>query len=662
MKKPTPKAKPILTQVLLSACVVSMTTSTALAQSMAQDRDDPVSAATFPAMNAPSLPTITNNRYLPQAQQPLTQQQLLQQQMQQPQTQQPWLQPGLDQRGSTVARQPRKRGEFEKFVATVIHSSPDTGGHLAIFGANLFDSVPTTFSPLSANQVNQDYLIGTGDELQIRGWGMVSIEVTAKVDRTGAVFIPRVGAINVAGVRYGDLQAYLKKAVGKNYTNFDLAVSIAQVRPVQVYVVGHAVRPGTYTLSAMSTLLNALFTSGGPDVTGSMRNIEVKRSGKVVTTFDLYDMLLSGDKSRDIPLQDGDVVYVPQVGPLVAIAGDVKRPAIFELKGQASIADAIGWAGGFASTADAKKVVIEKNVENEFKMVASLPAAQSGQDPSLAALPLAPADIYRVFAPSAVPVEAVISNEYVRVQGEVKQSGAFQLREGETLRSLIARLGVTDRAYVYATEVTRESVRRMQQEKLDEVAQRFMRDLEVGASQQLAATTDKDAITVINAAVERQRALGQRMATVKAKGRIVLELEDGNSQVKNLPDLALRDGDSIYIPRRPDTVDVLGAVFQQNSFIYRPSRSVSDYLTLAGGANQTADKSQMYLIRADGTTQSNNNAGWFSGINSAKINPGDTIVVPEEIPHTSFTQSLKEWTSIFYQFGLGAAGLKVLKD
>jgi len=326
------------------------------------------------------------------------------------------------------------------------------------------------------------------------------------------------------------------------------------------------------------------------------------------------------------------------------------------------LADGISWTGGFSSTADTKQVVVEKSVNNEFRTIASLSTAAASQDPGLAAVPLSPADIIRVFSPSSVPVGASITNEYVRISGEAKQTGAFRIREGETLRGLIARIGVTDNAYIFATEVLRESVRQKQQEKLDEVAQRFITDLEIGASQKLAATTDKDAMAAVSVATERQRTIAMRMASVKSKGRIVLELADGDAQVKNLPDLVLRDGDAVYIPRRPETVGVLGAVFQQNAFIYRPSRTVEDYIKLAGGANQTADKSQMYVIRADGTTMSGNTTGWFAGISSFKTNPGDVIVVPEEIPHTSWTQGLKEWTSIFYQFGLGAAGLKVLRD
>ena len=549
------------------------------------------------------------------------------------------------------------KGAFESYVGMA------TGANLDIFGKDLFYNVPDTFAPLDRAQVNPDYVIGSGDELQIRGWGMVDIDLSAKVDRSGAIYIPHVGSIKVAGVKYRDLQDYLKKAVGKIFNNFDLTVSVSQTRAVQVYVVGHAVRPGTYTLSAMSTLLNALFTSGGPDNSGSMRNIQVKRGAVTVTTFDLYDMLIKGDKSQDIPLQDGDVIYIPQVGPLVALTGNVKKPAIFELKGPSSVADIIKWAGGFDAASNLKEVVVEKSVDNNYQTVAELIADRQEIENRLASIPLHPADILRVFAPSAVPVPVQVRNEYVRVGGEVKHSGVFRIRKGETLRELIARLGgVTDNAYLYATRFNRESVRIAQQAQLDEVANRFERDLETNATQRLASTTDKDAVANITAEVARERALAQKMHEIKAQGRIVLELPGGDAQVKNLPDLALHDGDSIYIPRKPGTVDVLGAVFQQNSFIYRPNRSVNDYLALAGGATVSADKSEIYLIRADGTTESTRNSSWFSGVGSVEVNPGDTVVVPEELNRGSLTQSFKEWTAIFYQFGLGAAGLKVLQD
>lgn len=548
-------------------------------------------------------------------------------------------------------------GPFQTYVAGV------TGKSLKIFGKDLFNDVPSTFAPFDSAQVNQDYVIGTGDELQVRGWGMVDIDVSATVDRSGAIFIPRVGSVKVSGVQYKDLQGYLKKAVGKIYNNFELTASIAQTRAVQVYVVGHAVRPGTYTLSAMSSLLNALFTSGGPDATGTMRNIQLKRGGQTVTIFDLYDMLSKGDKSGDQTLRDGDVIYIPEVGSLVALTGNVKQQAIFELKGNNSLADLMSWAGGVDSAAELKKIIIEKNVDNRYQTVLELTANKTSNNAQLSAVAVRPTDIFRILSPDASPVQVQIQNEYVRVSGEVMKSGIFELKKGETLRELVARVGgPTENGYLYAMQVNRESVRSLQQAKLNEVADRFERDLESNATQRIAVSTDKDNATRVATEVEQQRRIVQKMRSVRSEGRIVLELSDGNAQVKNLPDLPLQDGDTIFIPRKPGTVDVLGAVFQQNTFLYRPNRTVVDYLNQAGGVTNTGEKSEMYVIRADGTANSGRNSGWLSGLSGSVLNPGDTVVVPEKIERGSFMQNLKEWTAIFYQFGLGAAGLKVLKN
>jgi len=281
----------------------------------------------------------------------------------------------------------------------------------------------------------------------------------------------------------------------------------------------------------------------------------------------------------------------------------------------------------------------------------------------LASIPVNPTDVLRVFAPGAVPVEAQIQNEYVRVGGEAKQSGIFLLKKGETLRELVARVGgPNENGYLFAAQLKRESVRRVQQAKLDEVADRFERDLESNATQRIGASADQTNTSKLTAEVEQQRRIVQKLRAIKAEGRIVLDLPGADTQVKNLPDLPLQNGDSIYIPRRPGTVDVLGSVFQQNAFVYRPQRTANDYIQQAGGLLTTADKSEIYVIRADGVAKSGQSTGWFNGITSTELNPGDTVVVPEKIDRSTFMQSLKEWSSVFFQFGLGAAGLKVLKD
>lgn len=626
MKKQFRISQPILKNLIAATCILGASSSFAMAQDL--DVEDLAKAKSSEATGLPSI------RSRSEALKP----------------------------ANPPATRPARRGAvdfapFQRYAAGV------TGQSLGIFGKDLFSDVPSTFAPFDSAQVNQDYIIGTGDELQVRGWGMVDIDVSATVDRSGAIFIPRVGSVKVSGVQYKDLQGYLKKAIGKIYTNFDLTASIAQTRAVQVYVVGHAVRPGTYTLSAMSTLLNAVFTSGGPDATGTMRNIQLKRGAQTISHFDLYDMLVKGDKSGDTNLRDGDVIYIPETGPLVALTGNVKVPAIFELKGDTTLADVLTWAGGFDSAAETKQVIVEKNVDNQYKTVAELVADRAINSNQLAAIAVKPTDVLRVFAPGAVPVQAQIQNEYVRVGGEVKQSGIFLLKKGETLRELVSRVGgASDNGYLYATQLNRESVRRQQQVKLNEAADRFERDLESNATQRMGSSADGTNAAKLAAEVAQQRRMVEKMRDIKAEGRIVLDLPGVETQLKNLPELPLMDGDSIFIPRRPGTVDVMGSVFQQNAFVYRPQRTVNDYVKQAGGFTLTADKSEMYVIRANGVAKSADSSSWFSGIGGTELNPGDTVVVPEKIDRSTFMQSLKEWSSIFYQFGLGAAALKVLKD
>src|SRR5215813_12382681 len=189
------------------------------------------------------------------------------------------------------------RSEFEKYVQASV------GRDLRIFGHEFFAEVPTTFAPVDRIPVRGDYVIGPGDELLIRGWGRIDLDSRVIVDRNGQIYIPRVGAINVAGVRYEQLNPFLHSAVGRFFKDFDLNVSIGQLRSIQVFVLGYARRPGTYTVSSLSTLVNTLFASGGPASEGSMRHVQLKRNNTLVTDLDVYDLILKGDKSGDAALE-----------------------------------------------------------------------------------------------------------------------------------------------------------------------------------------------------------------------------------------------------------------------------------------------------------------------------------------------------------------------
>src|SRR5277367_6186062 len=242
-----------------------------------------------------------------------------------------------------------------------------TGLALPIFGYDLFRGVPSTFAPVDQIPVTPDYVIGPGDEVRIRVWGQVNFNADVKVDRSGDIYLPQVGRIHVTGVAFSDLSQQIHSQIARVYRNFDLTVDLGQLRSIQIFVVGQARRPGTYTVSSLSTLVNAIFASGGPSVQGTMRAIQLKREGKVITTFDLYDLLIRGDKSKDARLLPGDVIFIPAVGPEVALMGSVRKPAIYELNrgdigGETSntIQQLINAAGGLSTIASGSRISIER--------------------------------------------------------------------------------------------------------------------------------------------------------------------------------------------------------------------------------------------------------------------------------------------------------------
>ena len=222
---------------------------------------------------------------------------------------------------TTTRREPAEpQTEFQRMVTGM------TGRELPIFGAALFrGNVPSTFAPVVGIPVPPDYVIGPGDELRLQVWGQINQQGSFTVDRTGAISVPQMGTIHVAGQRYDQLNDFLRNEFGRVYRNFNLTVSMGQLRSIQVFVVGQARRPGSYTISSLSTLLNALFASGGPMPQGSLRDIQLRRGAQVVTHFDLYDLLLHGDKSKDVTLAPGDVIFIPAVGPQVALFGSVNN-------------------------------------------------------------------------------------------------------------------------------------------------------------------------------------------------------------------------------------------------------------------------------------------------------------------------------------------------
>ena len=309
--------------------------------------------------------------------------------------------------------------EFQQVVAG------STGRVLPIFGAGLFNSTPSTFAPVDNIPVTPDYVIGPGDELRLQIWGQVNQHGSFVVDRTGSISMPEVGTVHVAGLQFSQLSDFLKAQLGRVYRNFDLNVNLGQLRSIQIFVVGQARQPGSYTIGSLSTLLNALFASGGPLPQGSLRDIQVKRGSETITHFDLYDLLLRGDKSKDVRLEPGDVIFIPDVGPQVAVLGSVTTPAVYELRGEKNFNQVIALAGGLTNVAAGSQVRVERIYKH---------AQRSEMDVDLASGDSAP-----VQDGDIVSVSSILDRfqNAVTLRGNVANPGRYVWRQGMRISDLI---------------------------------------------------------------------------------------------------------------------------------------------------------------------------------------------------------------------------------
>jgi len=638
------------------------------------------------------------------------------------------------------------------------------------FGYSFFYKPPETFLPVQTIPVGPDYTIGPGDTVKIVIWGQVQGEYSLPVDNNGQIAIPKVGVIQVSGLTYKQLSEVLGREFARVYNNFQMNVTLDNLRTIPVYVVGQARFPGSYAVSSLSTLVSALFAAGGPSKSGSMRDIQVRRGKKIIIHFDMYNFLLRGDKSNDIRLQPQDVIFIPPIGPVAAIGatsrepigkaaekgkaevvtekseasavgGPIKVPGIFELKNERTLTDLLNLAGGIAGTAFKSRVQVVR-VQNHQELVLfedDLNKVLMGNVPSI---PLMDSDLVKIFRVSDViekrvqlagavkkpgefglnknmrlkelieyaggllmeanlqeaeinrvtltqegpetsrilvnlrralsgsPRDNILlkPNDYVfirsipdynlytlvKIEGEVKFPGNFAVKKGETLSSLLSRAGgFTDKAYKKGAFFTRESVKKMQTEHLKQAIDRMESEMMAGSIQKTQTALDKDALEQQKVNAAQQQQFLAKLKSIVPLGRVVIRLDDPERLRGTPDDLELQQGDSLQVPRIQQTVNVLGSVVNPTAVVYDPFLTVKDYLGQAGGASIHADVKHLYVIKVNGSALSSK-GGFFGGLNSVRLDPGDSIVVPEDLERVAWLKEFKDIAAILGNIAMTA--------
>jgi protein involved in polysaccharide export with SLBB domain len=295
------------------------------------------------------------------------------------------------------------------------------------FGYDLFDEAPSTFAPMTDIPVPADYVVGAGDQLTVQLFGSQNRTLKLTVGRDGRVNFPELGPIAVAGKSFDAVREEIEARVAQQMIGTQASVGLADTRSIRVFVLGEAQKPGSYTVSGLATVTSALYASGGIKTTGSLRDVQLKRQGALVRRLDLYDLLLRGDTSNDSKLQAGDVIFIPPVGATVSVEGEVRRPAIYELRGSVSLGAAVALAGGLTNEADDSRVAVLRVGEDKRRVALNLPL-NTAEGRSAA---LRNGDAVRVqrLRPT---LDAGVS-----LEGHVFRSGTVAWREGLRLSELI---------------------------------------------------------------------------------------------------------------------------------------------------------------------------------------------------------------------------------
>jgi len=324
------------------------------------------------------------------------------------------------------------------------------GTPLRQYGYAMFAANVSTFAPVDDIPVGPDYVLGPGDDLTINVWGAIDSTMIRTVDRNGRIVLPKVGDLRIWGLTFSQADRLIRDELARYFRGFSTSVTMGRLRTVSVHVVGEVCQPGVYTLSSLATVTNALYSAGGPTKLGSLREVRLLRSNIQVARIDLYDFLQRGDRARDYRLESGDTIFVPTVGDVVAVAGEVKRPAIYEVQTGTRLADVVTLAGGVTPTSYLKRVQIVRALPNaeratlDVDLTAHYLKGDEANNPHVNA-----GDLILIH-----PADPRVYN-IVKVEGAVRYPGAYELKPMMRIGQLLPAEKLLPEAYTERVEVAR---------------------------------------------------------------------------------------------------------------------------------------------------------------------------------------------------------------
>jgi polysaccharide biosynthesis/export protein len=515
----------------------------------------------------------------------------------------------------------------------------DEGVNKSLFGSNFFDVMQTSFMPINEPNLDSSYVLDFGDVLEIQLIGQKDQIDNYSINRDGSINLPDIGRLNLSGLSLNDASNLIKAKVSSAYIGTDAYISLKNIRDINVLVVGNAYNPGIYTLNGNSNMLHALSMAGGINNIGSYRNINLIRSGKVIDTLDIYEVLVFGKYNFSNGLRSGDSIVVGPREKIVSIESGVMKPASFEIKSNETFDDLIKLASGYSKDINLEQLVIKRVLGGKSDIIyLTLDEIQSFE---------------------FIDNDSIFIQEYkvdtVSILGSVNNPGTYKFTRGTTLSEAIKKSGGYDSsAYPFGGYLENQKALEINQTAKDRLYDKFLTNL-IMNSGTTSSIQDSGIMEILI-----------QIKNSNSTGRVIAEFDLDIISSDSSKDTILEDGDNIYIPQLTQQVYIQGEVSNSGAIRYASGQDIDYYINKSGGALLTADLDNIFIVHPNGETENFINKSRLSFIleddSKELIYPGSIIYIPQKTNFANSLQTASIWAPIISSVALSLTSLSVLNN
>jgi protein involved in polysaccharide export with SLBB domain len=506
-----------------------------------------------------------------------------------------------------------------------------------LFGSDFFDVMQTSFMPINEPNLDASYILDFGDALEIQLIGQKNLSDTYIIARDGSINLPDIGKLNLSGLSLNDAGELIKAKVNNSYIGTTAFISLKNLRDINILIVGNAYNPGIYTLNGNSNMLHALSMAGGINDIGSYRSISLVRSGKIIDTLDIYEVLIYGKYNFSNGLRSGDSIVVNPVGKLVSLESGVMRPAIYELKDDENFEDLLKFSNGFSKNSDFNNIIVKRIASGNSNVYE-----------------LKIDDLYSF---NFIDNDSIFIREFkidtVSVEGSVKSPGTYKFSRGTTLsEAIIIAGGYDSSAYPFGGYLENKKALKVNQNSKERLYQAFISNLITSG---LSTSGENSAL----------RELILQLKESESTGRIIAEFDLELIANDSSLDTILENGDRLFIPQITQQIYIQGEVSNPGALRYEPGMDINYYLNKSGGVLKNADIDNLFIVHPNGETEnfSKSRLSFLIAENGKQlIYPGTIIYIPQKTNLASSLQVASIWAPIIGSLALSLTSLSVLNN